>query len=126
MVRLLLSRGANPMVANHNGLIDGLTPMHHAAGRGNTEMIDLIFAACPATLNVGAGKDCVTPLGLAAEVVVLSPPERERIVGHLISLGATDKDVPKPEATALVRAARRGNKVIRICRVRSSSWSVCL
>lgn len=109
MVRLLLSRGADPLLANHNN--KGLTPMHHAVGRGDTEMVDLIVAAAPAALHARAGKDGVTPLGLAVDVLVLSLLERERIVAHLISLGAADKDVPKKEASALVRAVGRGKEV---------------
>lgn len=109
MVRLLLSRGANPMLANHNN--KGLTPMHHAVARADTKMIDLIFAACPTALHAGAGKDGVTPLGLAVDVPVLSLPERERIIAHLISLGAADKDALTKEASALVRAVGQGKEV---------------
>lgn len=110
MMRLLLGQGADPLLPNNKGL----TPMHHAAGRGNIDMIDLIFAAAPAALNVGAGKGGITPLGLAVELVVLSNREREGIVGHLLSLGATDKGVPVKEASALVKAAgQQGNEVSR-------------
>lgn len=109
MVKLLLSRGADPLRGNSS---KGLTPMHHAAGRGSTDMTDLIFAAAPATLNLGAGKGGTTTLGLVMEKDVPLPPGvRERVVGHLLSLGATDKAVPAKKASALVKAVREGNEV---------------
>lgn len=90
--------------------------MHHAAGRGSIDMIDMIFAASPAALNQGGGKDGTTPLGLMVGMVLMSPRDRERIMRHLLSLGATDKDVPNKGENALVRAAGHGYEVRRFAR----------
>lgn len=111
MVNMLLSGGADPLLANHKGL----TPMHHAAARCNTDMVDLIFAAAPAALNLGSHRHGQTPLGLVVETgVVPSLRDRERIVRHLLSLGANEKSVPRKEGNALVKAAGEGSEVVSI------------
>eukprot|EP00752_Nemacystus_decipiens_P006567 g5913.t1 len=112
MVRLLLNRGADPLLASN----EGITPMHHAASRASVEMIDLIFAASPAALNLRCGRDAPTPLGILVSMgtVLMSSFDLEKIVRHLLSLGATEKDVPT-EKHALVKVALQGDEgLVRI------------
>lgn len=108
-MKALLSRGADPLLANHKGV----TPMYHVAEFGDTDVINMLFAAAPAALNMGNCTQGTTALGNAVDSDVLCLRDRERTVGHLLSLGANDKAVPVKVANALVRAVRRADKVSR-------------
>lgn len=107
IARLLLSWGADPLLPNK----EGFTPMHHSAGHGDTDMIDLLFAVAPAVLNVGTVGQGTTPLGAAVGTGMLSLRDRERTVRHLLAMGATDKAVSMKGACALIRAVRRVDEV---------------
>lgn len=107
IMKMLLSRGADPLLATH----EEITPIYDAAVKGDTDRIDLIVSAVPVALNWGHGVQGTTALGVAVASGVLSLRDRERTVGHLLSLGATDKAVPIAKASALVRAVRRNDQV---------------
>lgn len=106
-MRLLLSRGADPLLAN----LKGVTPMYYEAGFGDIDVIDLVFAVAPAALNMGNYAQGTTALGRAVDLDVLCLRDREKTVARLLSLGATDKAVPVKVAHTLVRAVRRADKV---------------
>ena len=57
VVRLLLEAGADPALANENGLL----PLHVAAFRGHIDLVDMLHAGAPATLN-RFNFCCQTPL----------------------------------------------------------------
>lgn len=125
MVQALLRRGANPLLANDQRL----APMNQAAGHGDTGMVDMILSAAPAALNLGTGKQGTTAMGITVDSRVLSPHDKKRTVRHLLSLGATDRDVPENVASTLVGAVRRGDNVssyFLLPPLRNSTWYACL
>lgn len=67
IVKMLLSRGADPLLANHKGI----TPMYHVAEFGGTDVINMLFAAAPAALNMGNRTKGSTALGDAVDSDVL-------------------------------------------------------
>ena len=50
VVRLLLETGADPTIANE----EGLTPLHAVAGSGHIELVDMLFLRAPGALNRSA------------------------------------------------------------------------
>ena len=67
IVKMLLSRGADPLLANHKEI----TPMYHVAEFEGTDVINMLFAALPAALNMGNRTKGSTALGNAVDSDVL-------------------------------------------------------
>ncbi|CAN0235175.1 unnamed protein product, partial [Hapterophycus canaliculatus] len=83
IARALLLHGADPMARDFSGAL----ALHHAAGRGSVEVVDLLVATVPSSLNLPTANGA-TALYLAATTSGL-----DRVVSHLLSLGATNRAV---------------------------------
>lgn len=104
MVCALLEAGAMPETFTYGGM----TAMHMAASTGAIDVIDLLFAMAPTTLNhITHGN--ATPLSTAAQ------HGQEGAVAHLLALGATDEVVARRGMSALVAAVQQNQVgVLRI------------
>ena len=87
MATTLLEGGADPLL----GTTDGEIATHFAAGRGHTDLLDLLVLKAPSTLN-RPSLDGDTPLRIAAQ------NGRESMVLHLLQVGAKQ---PRPEDTEI-------------------------
>ncbi|CAM9527807.1 unnamed protein product [Scytosiphon promiscuus] len=79
----LLREGADPMIEDRAG---GLA-LHHAAGRGSVEVVELLVAAVPSSLNRS------TSTGATALFLAATTPGLEKTVSRLLSLGATNRAI---------------------------------
>lgn len=95
MATTLLEGGADPLL----GTTDGEVATHFAAGRGHTDLLDLLVLKAPSTLN-RPSLDGDTPLRIAAQ------NGRESMVLHLLQVGAKqprleDTEIASPLAAAV-------------------------
>lgn len=90
VVRLLLGAGADPALAETNGIV----PLHVVAYRGYMDLVDSLHSRAPATLNRSASKG-QTPLFLACV------GGHESVVSRLLSLGAM-QPVPADDSSRML------------------------
>ncbi|CAM9469500.1 unnamed protein product, partial [Laminaria digitata] len=105
LVRLLLEAGADPALAEEDGFI----ALHVAAQKGRVDLIDMLYAGAPATLNTYSS-DGETPLFAACT------EGREGTVSRLLSLGARQRVPPDDRnmCPLLVAAILGFSGVVRI------------
>ncbi|CAN0203569.1 unnamed protein product [Ascophyllum nodosum] len=99
-VQQLLRGGANPSFANKFGI----TAIHHAAGQGNADVIDILCSEVRSNLNP-ADKEGLTPLQWAVNGIKAGA--KERVVSRLLLAGAAQpRCSPGSFQCPLFRAAR--------------------
>lgn len=97
-VRLLLEAGADPTLAEANGIL----PLHAAAGKGNVDLVHMLYSSAPRTLNRCTFDD-TTPLFEACQ------EGQETMVSTLLSLGATQPFLlDNRDVCPLVVAVKKG------------------
>lgn len=90
VVRLLLEAGADPTLAEKNGIV----PLHVVAYLGYVDLVGTLHSRAPATLNRSASKG-QTPLFLACT------GGHESVVSQLLSLGAM-QPVPADDSNSML------------------------
>lgn len=83
ITRALLEAGADPLSWD----VRGAMAFHVAAGRGSIEVVDMLLAKAPSTLNQ------TTATGATALYLAATEPGLANMVSHLLSLGATNEPV---------------------------------
>lgn len=103
MAEELLRAGADPSLKNH----EGMSALHVAAGLNNTQVIGVILAKAPSSLNALDDKG-FTPMGTASLRGQLSAVE------YLLAVGASDKDVTSDRASIFWAAEGGRDNMVRV------------